>query len=297
MKKITLACSVALVSVSCGSQNERMGVSVDALQAEEAQLAVTRSDGAELTVSTCRANLSSPELCTSTVSWAKAPADSCVFIKGTGQTFACGYLGSAQAPWLRTSSPESVVFVLADRKNPSKVYKEAKAPTAELTVSSCRANVSSPELCTSTVKWASAPADSCVFIKGTGQTFACGYLGSAEAPWLRARTPESVVFVLADRRNPAIVYREARAPAVELTVSACSPNRSSPGLCTSTVNWRNGPSDTCVFIKGTNQTFACGYLGSAQAPWLRTSNPGSVVFVLADRKNPSIVYKEARAPN
>jgi arylformamidase len=214
MKKLTLACSLALVSISCGSQNEDAVVSEKDRQADEAQLAVTGSSGAGLTVSTCRAIVSSPELCSSTVSWVNAPAGSCVFIKGTGQLFACGGAsGSAEAPWLRTATPGSVVFVLADSRNPGIVYREAHAPTSELTVSTCRANVNSPELCTSTVSWAKAPTDSCVFIKGTGQLFACGGAsGSAEAPWLQTATPGSVVFMLADRRNPAAVYREAQAP-------------------------------------------------------------------------------------
>jgi hypothetical protein len=54
-----------------------------------------------------------------------------VFIKGTGQLFACGGTsGSAEAPWIKTKTPGAIVFVLADRRNPTAVYSEAQAPTS-----------------------------------------------------------------------------------------------------------------------------------------------------------------------
>jgi hypothetical protein len=55
MRYIMLTCSLALLSISCGSQNERAVVVVNDPQADEGQLAVTSSSGASLTVSTCRA--------------------------------------------------------------------------------------------------------------------------------------------------------------------------------------------------------------------------------------------------
>ena len=168
--------------------------------------------------------------------------------------------------------------------------------------SDCVPNASEPTLCTSKISWANAPSNSCVFING--QTFACGgSSGSATAPWVSYNDTSAAQFLLADKNDPSIVHATVSPkayvdPALKpsMTASDCRRNSDQPVLCSSTISWKNAPPGACVYVKGSEpaKLMACGGAsGSAIAPWILWSNPGSAQFMLADKNDSSNIYASA----
>lgn len=282
--------------------------------------------GTTIEASECIPRSDEPSLCSSEISWKNAPSDSCVFVaqnrtgnqEGPQFVFACSSAGKSLAPWIPSANPSSIRFWIAPRGNSAAKFAEIRPRVkAWISASSCTPLRDEPSLCNSTISWAGAPQNSCVFVattppggrEGAPQIFGCGTAASGEAPWLPATRPTTVRFWIAPRDIPTQTLAETRSwenanralPRIRST--PCVVNSDDSSLCTSIISWDGAPSDSCVFVatkqeggsESSPQIFGCATRWeNGRAPWLRASDPSNARFWIAPRSRPWVELAEVR---